>query len=173
MLPKAVEEGLNKQVAMEAFASQNYLAMACWCDNNALEGCAAFLYHHAEEERMHMMKLVRYINESGGFAIIPAIAQPNLTYENVQQLFESAYQHELKVSKSIDELVDLSDLEKDRQTSTFLQWYVDEQHEEEALYRTLLDKVKLIGIEGRGLYFIDKEVQVLLDIVEAKEAAEG
>lgn len=170
MLSEKVVAAINEQIVMEAAASQKYLAMACWCDDQALEGCANFFYAHSEEERMHMLKLMRYINESGNLAITPAVAQPNLTYSDILDVFNTAYQSELKVSQSIDNLVELCIEEKDKQSTNFLQWFLDEQHEEEVLYRTLLDRIKLIGIEGRGLYFIDKEVE---NIFAAKEKAEA
>ena len=172
MFTKKIEAALNEQVAMEAAASQKYLAMACWCDNAALSGCAEFLFAHSEEERMHMLKLVHYINEVGGKAIIPAVAQPTLEFENIIQLFETAFANEIKVSRSIDRLVDIAEQEKDKQTVSFLQWYLDEQQEEEALYRTLLDRVKLIGVEGRGLYFIDNEVALIAKKKASEEAAQ-
>ena len=170
MLSEKMEAALNAQVAMESAASQKYLAMACWCDRESLEGCAQFLFTHSNEERDHMLKLIHYINESDGFAKAPAVAEPVLEFENVLQLFETAYQGELKVSAAINDLVDLAEKEKDKQTFNFLQWYLAEQHEEETLYRSLLDKMKLIGVEGRGLYFIDKEVEL---INQKKAAAEG
>ncbi len=169
MLSKKVEKALNEQVAMEGSASNHYLAMACWCDREALSGCAQFLFDHAEEERMHMMKLIHYINDSGGFAVTPAIKQPQLEFEDVFDVFDTAYQNELKVSAAIDNLVEIADQEKDKQTYQFLQWYVDEQHEEEVTYRNLIDRIKLIGIEGRGLYFIDKEVETLAATKAANE----
>jgi ferritin len=161
MLRKAVEDALNKQVAMEGYASQKYLAMACWCDQASLAGCASFFYQHAEEERLHMLKLVHYINDSGGCVQIPAVEQPPSNYKNIVDLFDQAYAGERKVSQSIDDLVEICVQEKDKQTSHFLQWYVEEQHEEESLYRGIIDKIKLIGTEGRGLYFIDKEVEAV------------
>jgi ferritin len=167
MLSPKVLDALNKQVHMEANASQKYLAMACWCDANSMEGCARFFYRHTDEERMHMLKLVHYINDAGGKVVTPAIEQPQLEYSNVKEVFETAYLHEQKVSESIDNLIELCMLQKDKQTANFLQWYLNEQHEEEALYRTLIDRINLIGIEGRGLYFIDKEV----DEISAKKAA--
>ena len=170
MLSQKIEAALNKQVAVEAAASQKYLAMANWCSREALDGCAQFLFTHAEEEREHMLKLVHYINDSGGFAITPAVDQPRLEFENIAELFNLAYQGEQSVSRSIDALIDICEEERDKQTINFLDWYVAEQHEEEALYRTLLDKIKLIGIEGRGLYFIDKEVELLNNARGEEEA---
>ncbi len=170
MLSKNIQKALNEQIAMEGAASQKYLAMACWCDDAALSGCAEFLYAHSEEERMHMLKLVRYMSESGAKPITPAIAQPQLVYNNILDLFETAYQNELKVSRAINDLVELCVQEKDKQTENFLQWYVTEQHEEETLYRGLIDRIKLIGTEGRGLYFIDKEVEAIWQEKEKAEA---
>lgn len=158
-LKSPIEKALNQQIQIEGNASQRYLAMACWCDANSLDGCASFFYNHAEEERMHMMKLVHYVNEAGGKVSIPAVDNPPAEFKDVIEVFNTAYQNELEVSGAIDALVELSIQEKDKQTANFLQWYLDEQHEEEALYRSLLDRIKLIGIQGRGLYFIDKEVE--------------
>lgn len=167
MLSTKVQQALNNQVQIEATASQKYLAMACWCDANALEGCARFFYRHSDEERMHMLKLVHYINDAGGSVTISGIELPQSGYTNIIELFETAYAHEQKVSEAIDNLVELCTLEKDKQTANFLQWYLNEQHEEEALYRALIDRIKLIGLQDRGLYFIDKEV----DEVNTKNAA--
>lgn len=166
MLSSKVQKALNNQVQIESNASQKYLAMACWCDANALEGCARFFYRHSDEERLHMLKLIHYINDAGGTVSVPSVELPPAEYNNIKELFETAYAHEQKVSAAIDSLIELCITEKDKQTANFLQWYLNEQHEEEALYRTLIDRIKLIGIQDRGLYFIDKEV----DGVNAKKA---
>ena len=158
ILSPTIETALNKQVAMEAAASQKYLAMACWADVAGLQGCARFLYSHSDEERMHMLKLVHYISDAGGKAITPMVEQPVLDYENI-----------IQVSAAIDELVEICVQNKDKQTANFLQWYLDEQHEEEVLYRNLLDRIRLIGLQDRGLYFIDKEVE---DLYSQKQATE-
>ncbi|MBK8443452.1 MAG: ferritin [Sphingobacteriales bacterium] len=171
MLSTAMEKALNEQIQMEAEASHKYLAMASWCDKNGLEGCAQFMYQHADEERMHMMKLFHYINEAAAFAIVPTVQQPRLDYANIQELFEAAYQSELKVSAAIHALVDSAHQEKDRQTFNFLQWYVTEQLEEEVLFRKILDKFRLIGDGERALYFLDKEVETLWAAAQKKGAA--
>ena len=82
-----------------------------------------------------MLKLISYINERGGFAIIPALAQPTLTFVSLKQAFEELFRHEVKVSESINGLVDIALSEKDYATHNFLQWYVNEQIEEERLDR--------------------------------------
>lgn len=159
MLSKSIADALNKQVQMESESSQAYLAMASWAEiQPGLEGVCAFFYTQSEEERMHMLKLMKFINERGGFAMVPALDQPMLTFPSLKKLFEEFLKHELKVSDSINELVHLSLQEKDYATHNFLQWYVNEQMEEERLARTLNDKLELIGEDKSGLYLFDRDI---------------
>ncbi len=138
MLSKVIQDALNKQVAMEAASSQAYLAMASWAEiQPGLDGVTNFFYQQSDEERMHMLKLIRYINERGGFAIVPALPQPNITFQSLQRVFEEFLKHEIAVSESINEVVGLCLQERDFSTHNFMQWYVTEQLEEEALARTL------------------------------------
>src|SRR5687768_18589025 len=132
MLSKSMQETLNKQVLMEAESSQAYLAIASWADiQPGLQGVTEFFFKQSDEERLHMLKLIRFINERGGFALIPALEQPIVTQKGLRSLFESFLKHEIAVSTSINELVDLALSEKDYATHNFLQWYVNEQIEEE------------------------------------------
>lgn len=159
MLSKIIQEALNKQVALEAASSQAYLAMASWADiQPGLQGVTEFFYQQSEEERIHMLKLVKYINERGGFAIVPALAQPIVTFQSITRVFEEFLRHELIVSESINDLVHLSFQEKDYATHNFLQWYVAEQIEEERVARTLNEKLELIGEDKSGLYLFDRDV---------------
>jgi ferritin len=91
MLSQSMKEALNKQVQMEAQSSQAYLAMASWADiQPGLKGVTQFFFKHSDEERMHMLKLIHYINERGGFAVVPALAQPVLTFVSLKSAFEAA-----------------------------------------------------------------------------------
>ncbi len=153
-----MEKALNEQIAMEGNASNKYLAMSCWCDGMGLEGSATFFAQHAEEERMHMLKLVNYIQDVDGKAIIPAFVAPQSDYTDINEVVQTAYESEQKVTKSIYKLVDLALKENDHQTHNFLQWYVSEQLEEEVLMRKIIDKIKLIGEGARSLYYIDQEL---------------
>ncbi|CAG0908103.1 unnamed protein product, partial [Darwinula stevensoni] len=126
-----IKDALNAQIKLEGDSSNGYLAMAVWAETNGFEGVSNFLYSHAEEERMHMLKLVKFINERNGEAKIPDFAKPKNKFTNLKELFESVFQHEVKVSKHINELVDMTLKEKDYSTMNFLQWYVSEQIEEE------------------------------------------
>ena len=172
MINKKIETALNKQIEMEGYASNYYLAAASWCDTKGLQGCASFMYRHADEERMHMMKLFNYINDTGGHAIAPSIKQPPLKFKSLLELFKAVLDHEIQVTASINNLVDLCMKEKDHSTNQFLQWYVAEQHEEETLFRNILDKINLIGDDPRGTYWIDKEIESVNAVALAKGATE-
>lgn len=161
MLSKNIETVLNKQIRIEAESSQVYLSMACWAEIQGLEGVAQFMYKQSDEERMHMLKLVRYINERGGHAVVTDLKAPKTTFGTFKQMFEELYQHELFVSQSINELVHVAFEEKDYATHNFLQWYVAEQIEEEAQAKTILDKINLIGDDKGGLYLFDRDIQQL------------
>jgi ferritin len=159
MLTKKIEDGLNHQIAIEAESSQFYLAMASWAETTGLSGTAAFLYAHSDEERMHMLKLVKYTNERGGHAIIPALEKPPVKFKNLQDIFTRLLNHEIMVTKEINKLVDICLKEKDYATHNFMQWYVAEQIEEEALARNIMDKLKLMGNDPGVLYIFDRDIQ--------------
>ncbi len=158
MLSKKMLQMLNDQINLEFYSSNIYLQMSSWCDNKGLPGCSKFLKLHAEEEMMHMNKLFDYVNESDGMALVGAIKEPASDFESVKAMFEEIYSHECLVTKSINEIVGQAFEEKDFFTFNFLQWFVAEQHEEEALFKGILDKFELIGDEKNKLFFIDREL---------------
>ena len=168
MLSKNTETALNKQIRIEAESSQIYLSMACWAEVNGLEGIAKFMFAQSDEERMHMLKLIKYVNERGGHSQITDLKAPKTNYETFKEMFEELYKHELFVSNSINELVHITFQEKDYATHNFLQWYVAEQIEEEAQAKTILDKINLIGDDKGGLYLFDRDI---LQIAVAASAA--
>jgi ferritin len=159
MLHKNIQEALNKQIKLEAASSQAYLAMAVWAEiQPGLDGVTDFFYQQSDEERVHMLKLIRFVNERGGFAAVPALSQPMVTFPSLKKLFDEFLNHELQVSASINDLVDLALQEKDYATHNFLQWYVSEQIEEEKTARVLNDKLEMIGEDKSGLYLFDRDV---------------
>ncbi|NSL89422.1 ferritin [Chitinophaga solisilvae] len=160
-LSQTIESALNKQVEMEAASSQYYLAMASWAEVQGYNGIAQFLYRHSDEERVHMLKLLKFINERGGHGLVPALQQPTVKFKNIHAIFEHVYSHELLVSKEINNLVDICLSEKDYSTHNFMQWYVTEQIEEERMARNILDKLKLIGEDKGGLYIFDRDLSTL------------
>jgi ferritin len=159
MLSNTVTDKLNSQINWEFYSSNLYLQMSSWCEHEGLEGCAAFLSAHAAEEMSHMHKLFTYVNECGAMAVLGAIEAPPTDYESITKLFEQTYEHEQKVTQLINELAETAFSEKDFSTFNFLQWYVAEQHEEEKLFKSILDKIKLIGMKGSALYHFDRQMQ--------------
>ena len=172
MLSKKVEAALNEQILMEGASSNYYLAMAVWAEQNGYSGVSEFLYTHSDEERFHMLKLVKYINERDGEAIIPAFKAPTTDYKTVKELFQNLYSHEVAVTQSIGELVGVCLEEKDFTTHNFLQWYVSEQLEEEALAKTIMDKIKLMGNDSGAWYHFDRDI-ASLTVTSAADPAAG
>lgn len=158
MLSKKIEKLLQEQIEVESNSSYGYLAMASWCEVNGLEGAASFFYNQSDEERVHMIKLFKYVNEKDGHAMVPVNKKPKSEFKNIIDLIKHFHEAEKSVSASVNKLVYVANQEQDYTTLNFLQWYVTEQHEEETLARTLLDKIKLIGLTGNGLYLIDNEI---------------
>ncbi|MCC6723561.1 MAG: ferritin [Saprospiraceae bacterium] len=171
MISKKMEEALNQQIEFEGYASFLYLSMATWCDSQGLKGCTEFLKRQSEEERMHMLKIFEYLSDVDGYALTPGIKEPPRQFKTVQEIFKQVYEHEQKVTASINKLITLANKENDYATQNFLQWYVNEQREEEALMRTVLDRIRLIGEGPQSLYFIDKEIEALNQAAIAAEAA--
>lgn len=169
MISKKMEDALNTQIAMEGAASFLYLSMAAWCERKGMNGAAQFLYRQSEEERAHMLRIFHYIADVDGTAVTPGIPMPAAEFESIQKVFEVVYTHEQKVTMSIHKLVDHCNEEDDYTTHNFLQWYITEQREEEALMRTILDKIRLIGDGPQSLYFIDKELEAINAATIAKD----
>lgn len=161
MIKDTILDALNKQIKLEGDSSQLYLAMASWAEVKGLEGTANFLYSHADEERMHMLKLIKFINERGGKAFVPQIEEPKQDFTTLKEVFTAILNHECFVSESINDIVGLTLEERDYSTHNFLQWYVSEQIEEEKLARNILDKLEMIGSDKGGLYLFDRDVVTL------------
>ena len=161
MISKKIEKILNVQIKIEGQSSMVYLAMACWAEAKGYNGTAQFLYRHSDEEREHMLKLIKFVNERGGQAIVPAFEQPKINFKSLKDAFKTLLNHELHVTASINDIVDLCLKEKDHVTNNFMQWYVAEQIEEEALARTILDKIELIGNDKGGIYMFDRDLEKL------------
>ncbi len=159
MLSKKMLDALNRQINLEFYSSNLYLQMSAWCEFNSLEGCAAFLQLHAAEEMEHMQRLFTYVNETGGLAILGSIDAPPSQFDSIVAVFEQTYKHEVLITKKINKLAKIAQDEGDFSTFNFLQWYVAEQHEEEKTFKAITDKIDMIGVEGSGLFFIDKEIE--------------
>jgi ferritin len=158
MLSTQMIDRLNAQINLEQFSSNLYMQMSAWCEHKGYMGAGSFLKVHASEELAHMHKLFSFVCETGALAKLGSIAAPPENYASLAEVFEKIFEHEQKVTQSINSLVAAAFEEKDFATFQFLQWYVSEQHEEEHLFQGILDKIRIIGTEGKGIYFLDKEI---------------
>lgn len=156
----AMETTLNDQMTREAYQAQVYLAYASWAEVNGFPGISAFLYKHMDEERQHMFKFIKFINDRGGKARIEAIDAPPADPKNIEDCLQKTLQHEIDNSKAIDDIVNLAQEEKDWATFNFAQWFVKEQIEEESLVKELIDKFQLASQkhDDSNLYELDKDV---------------
>ena len=161
MLSEKLLKKLNEQMLFEIYSSNLYLQMSAWCGYKGLKGSAKFLKDHSLKEIRHMRKIFDYIQDINALPIIDTIEKPTLEFKDLKHVFEVAYEHEKKVTARINELVDISLSEKDFTTFNFLQWYIAEQHEEEKLFKSILDKINIIGLEGRCLFMVDKEIGMI------------
>ncbi len=156
MLKKPIEDILNQQIEKEGYSSSLYLSMASWAGFNGYNGVAKWLYVQAEEERLHMLKIVKYIADRDGKPLIPQFKQPPTEFENVMSLFKAVLKHEEYITDSINEIVAKTNEVKDFNTHSFIQWFVNEQIEEEATASEIIDKLKLVG--EQNLYIFDRDV---------------
>jgi len=171
MVTKNVEKALNEQIIKEEHSSRLYVAMASWCERNGFPGATSWLYAQAEEERMHMLKLVHYLNDRGGHALMDKLEAPANTYKSLKDIFQQVLKHEEFISASINEIYAVSQKEKDFTTANFLLWYINEQIEEESNARNILDQINLTGTEKGGQFLMDKELSALAAAKIAAAAA--
>ena len=158
MLKEKVESALNQQINMELQAYYTYLAASAYFEERSLKGFAQWMYHHSQEEMQHAMKLYHFIHSRRGNVTLNAIAAPKQDWQSADDVIRDALEHEQKVTASIDALVKLARAEGDYATDSFLQWFVDEQVEEEEVVDDLLQKLNLIGDFKPGLYLLDREL---------------
>jgi ferritin len=158
MLSKRMETALNKQVVAEYYSAYLYLAMSAYFESVNLEGLANWMRAQAMEELTHGTKIFDYVNERGGRVWLDAIDKPPLKWTSPLAVFQATWKHEQKVTGLINKLVDLAIKEKDHATENFLQWFVAEQVEEEASADGIVQKLKMVGKEGGGLFMIDREL---------------
>ena len=161
MLTNEMTAKLNDQLNLEFYSANLYLQMSAWCTDKGFDGAAAFMREHSSEEMQHMQRLFNYLSDTGAMPVLGTIDAPPVTFNSLQEVLDQAYQHEQLITSKINELAHAAITTKDYSTFNFLQWYVAEQHEEEKLFKSVLDKLSLAGKSGEGLYFIDKELSTL------------
>jgi ferritin len=157
MMKKKMEEALNKQVNAELYSSYLYLSMAAYFESINLKGFSNWMTVQAQEELVHAMKFYRYLIERGGRVSLTTIEGPETEWKSALDAFEHVSRHEQKVTDLINKLVDLALKESDHATNSFLQWFVDEQVEEESSAGAVVQKLRLAGESPGGLFMLDNE----------------
>ncbi len=158
MLSEKLLKELNDQIKYEQFSANYYLAMAAHCAAQDFNGFANFFVVQAQEEQFHAMKFFHFINEVGGRVLINALDEPKNEYSSLEEIFTLALEHEKFVTRRIYTLMDLAVEEKEHATISFLNWFIDEQVEEEASMSDILTKVRRLGEKGEGIYHLDNEM---------------
>jgi ferritin len=157
-LDKKLEAALNKQVNEELFSSYLYMSMAAYFESIDLTGFAHWMRIQTAEEHEHGLMFFDYINERNGRVLLTKIEGPKTEWKSPLDAFEEAYHHEKHISERIDKLVNHARELKDNATDEFLQWFVEEQVEEEASTYRIVQQLKLIGDDRAGLYLLDREL---------------
>ena len=158
MIDKEIEEAINKQINEEMYSAYLYLSMSAYFEDIGLRGFANWMYVQFQEEKDHAMKFYRYLIERGGRVKLYAIKEPPHEWSSPLHAFDETLKHERHITQCINELVDLAEKKKDRATFNLLQWYVDEQVEEEANDEEIIQKLKMIGDNPQGLLMLDREL---------------
>ncbi|MGC8492944.1 MAG: ferritin [Syntrophobacteraceae bacterium] len=153
-----MSNALNAQINAELYSSYLYLSMASYCKRLNLEGFTRWMEVQALEELSHAMKFFNFVNERGAKVELTTIEGPPTSWDAPLSVFEAVYNHELKVTGLIYDLVNLATEVKDHAVVNFLQWFVNEQVEEETSADNIVQKLKLIGSDGGGLYMLDQEL---------------
>ncbi len=158
MFSKRMEEALNNQVNAEFYSAWYYLSMAVWAKNKGFDGTYNFMVKQAQEEEGHAMKFINYIIDVGGKVELKGIEKPPTSFESLKDVFAKALEHERYVTSLINKLVALAEEEKDYATYNFLQWFIEEQVEEESTMSGILTKLEMIGDSKNGLFMIDSKL---------------
>jgi ferritin len=155
---KKVEKAMNYQINRELYSSYLYLAMSAYLESINLKGYANWMRCQAQEELLHAIKLYNHVVERGGRAVMEAIEAPEKEWKSPLAVAEATYLHEQNVTKLIHNLASLVDDEKDYPSKGLMQWFVDEQIEEESSSDELVQQLKLLKDNGPGLLLLDKEL---------------
>jgi ferritin len=171
-MDKKIEKAFNEHLNAEFYSSYLYLSMANYFAYHNLEGMAQWMRVQVEEERIHGMKFIDFINDRGGRVVLEQIDQPKTDWASPLDAFRDAYEHECHISKRINQLVDLAIKDNDHAANTFLQWFVSEQVEEEAAAQAIVGKLELVKDNSMGLLMIDQQLGTRTLAAPAADAAQ-
>jgi len=158
MVSEKIVTLVNEQITKEQYAAQLYLSMSAWFYAQDLEGIGNYFRVQSKEELMHADKMFDYVNDIGGQIILNEVPKPPHEFNNAQEIFEKALDHERLVTKSIFNIVKAANDESDFATTSFLQWFINEQVEEESSASLLVTKIKMVKDNPSALYLFDQEL---------------
>jgi ferritin len=168
-MKKEMEKAFNKQVNAEFYSSYLYLSMESYFQSISLSGFAAWMRAQVQEEMFHGIKMYNYIHERGGKAKLEAIAKPEEKWESPLLAFEHILAHEQHVTSLINGLIDVAQDVRDHAAKAFLDWFITEQVEEEASAGQIVDRLRLIGKDSSGLFFLDSELGKRVFVMPVKQ----
>ena len=158
MLNKNVAAAINDQIAQEFYASHVYLSMAAWLETQSLVGFAKWMRLQADEERVHAMRLFDFVLNNGGEVQLQGIDQPPTAFDSALSVMEMSLEHERGVTATITRIYELALKEKDYPAQIEMQWFIDEQSEEERVVGDIIARMKIGGDSGTALLLLDGEL---------------
>lgn len=156
MISNTMQNAINEQIQKEFYSSYLYLAMAANCETLNLPGFARWMYLQAEEERSHGMKLFEHVIDRGGKVELQAIEAPQSVWKDSLELFQNVQEHEAFVTASIHSLYEVALKEKDYAAQVMLQWFIDEQVEEEKNAAEIVEQLRMVDGKGSALLMLDR-----------------
>jgi len=158
MISKSVEAAINEQMRQEFYSAHLYLSMSAWAEANNLGGAAHWLRAQFGEEQGHAMKFYKYVVERGGRVTVSALAQPPAEWTSLLDIFQQVLEHEKKITALLVKLYEITVAEKDYASQFLLQWFINEQVEEESNATKIIDAIKMVGNSGTALYMLDRQL---------------
>ncbi|MBD3226117.1 MAG: ferritin [Caldithrix sp.] len=158
MISKTMEKAINEQINKELYSEYYYLAMAAYCESIDLPGFASWMVMQAQEERVHAMRLYNFVHDRDGQVELFAIDKPRKEYDSILDVFENVLKHEKFVTQSINELYQLALKENDYPAQVELQWFIQEQVEEEKTANDIIQQIKMVGDHSMALFMLDQQM---------------
>ena len=158
MIGAKMQDAINKQIQEELYSSYLYLSMSAYFSAAGFDGMAQWMRVQSEEEKAHAMKFFGHIVERDGKVELFALDKPKAEWASPLEAFKAAYKHEQHITGKINELVDIAAAEKDNPAANLLQWYVNEQVEEEANASKIVQMLERIGDSSNGLFMLDQQL---------------
>ena len=158
MLSQGIQEAINDQIHHELHSAYTYLSMSAYLDAANFTGFAQWMRMQSKEEVVHAMKLFDYVNDRNGRVTLKGLEQPAANFKSILDVFEGALAHEQKVTRMIHDLYALATKENDYATQVQLQWFINEQVEEEATAMSVVDRLKIAGNDGAALLILDQQM---------------